>query len=78
MKVYVVLENIMGSEPKVFSSLERAKKFCKKQKENYLVFTSEEKENIGGLEVTTEGIEDLFIITEIILDNNADYEWGEY
>ena len=36
----------------------------------------EEQEDIGDLEITDNGIEDLFFIEEITIDNNADYEWG--
>lgn len=78
MKVYIVLDNIMGSEPRCFSSLEKAKNFCKKEKESYLIFAPEEQENIGDLEITDNGIEDLFIIEEITIDNDTDYEWGKY
>ena len=43
MKVYVVLDNIMGSEPRCFSSLEKAKNFCKKEKESYLILRQKDK-----------------------------------
>ena len=66
----------MGNEPRVFSSLEKAKDFCKKEKESYLIFSPEKQEDIGVLEITNNGIEDLFIIEEITIDNNDDYEWG--
>ena len=78
MKVYVVLDNIMGSEPRVFSSLKKAKEFCKKEIESYLIFAPEEQEDIGVLEITDNGIEDLFIIEEITIDNDTDYKWGKY
>ena len=78
MKVYVVLDNIMGSEQRCFSSLEKAKNFCKKEKESYLIFAPEEQEDIGVLEITDNGIEDLFIIEEITIDNDTDYKWGKY
>ena len=38
----------------------------------------EEQEDIGDLEITDNGIEDLFFIEETTIDNDADYEWGKY
>ena len=76
MKVYVVLDNIIGKKPRVFSNFKKAKEFCKKETESYLIFAPEEQEDIGDLEITNNGIEDLFIIEEITIDNDADYEWG--
>ena len=77
MKVYVVLDNIMGSEPRCFSSLEKAKNFCKKEKESYLIFAPEAEE-INNSKIIDEEIEDLFIIKEVIIDNNISYEWDKY
>ena len=74
MKVYVVLDNIMGSKPRCFSSLEKAKEFCKKETESYLVFALEAEE-INNSKTIDEKIEDLFIIKEVIIDNNISYEW---
>lgn len=62
----------------VFQVLKKQKNFCKKEKESYLIFAPEEQEDISDLEITDNGIEDLFIIEEITIDNDTDYEWGKY
>lgn len=58
--------------------MKKQKTFVKKEKESYLIFAPEEQEDIGDLEITDNGIEDLFFIEEITIDNDADYEWGKY
>lgn len=64
----------MGNAKSFFSSLEKAKNFCKKEKESYLVLAPEAEE-INNSKIIDEKIEDLFIIKEVIIDNNISYEW---
>ena len=77
MMVFVVLDNVTGSTPRVFSTLEKAKQFCYQQKECYLDFAPNVREELGDFEVTDEGCEDLFLIEKMIVDNNSNYNWKE-
>lgn len=77
MKMFVVLDNVMGSAPRVFSTLEKAKQFCSQQKECYFNFAPDIRDEFGDFEITDKGCEDIFLIEKVIVDDNSDYNWDE-
>lgn len=71
MRMFVVLDNVMGSVPRIFSTLEKAKQFCYRQKECFLKITSK------AFETTDEECENLFIIQSVWVDDCSDYDWDD-
>ena len=58
----------------VFQVLKKQKIFVKKKKKATQFFAPEAEE-INNSKIIDEKIEDLFIIKEVIIDNNISYEW---
>lgn len=77
MMMFVVLDNVTGNAPRVFSTLEKAKQFCYQQKEYFFNFTPDVRDEFGDFEITDEGCEDIFLIEKVIVDDDSDCNWSK-